>query len=88
MGGASYVPVPVQLIHTLPCGESTPWVVCHQLNHKVKFKRPLRLKYVIEMDSSNHLFTVTVLMHVHVETETVPLIAYTHQTVLQTFYTL
>ena len=40
------------------------------------------------MDSSHNLFTVTVLMHVHVETETVPLIAYTHQTVLQTFYTL
>ena len=37
---------------------------------------------VPEMDSSHHLFTVTVLMHVHVETETVPLIAYTHQTVL------
>ena len=39
---------------------------------------------VPEMDSSHHLFTVTVLMPVHVETETVPLIAYTHQTVLQT----
>ncbi len=37
---------------------------------------------VPEMDSSHHLFTVTVLMPVHVETETVPLIAYTHQTVL------
>ena len=43
---------------------------------------------VPEMDSSHHLFTVTVLMPVHVKTETVLLIAYTHQTVLQTFCTL
>ena len=41
---------------------------------------------VPEMDCSHHLllltfcvqFTVTVLMPVHIETETVPLIAYTH----------
>ena len=64
-GGEQAISLSYQLIHMLPCDESTPCVVCHQLDHKDwSFNQTIKddhvasdllCVYLAEMDSSHHL---------------------------------
>ena len=68
-GGKQAISLSYQLIHMLPCDESTPCVVCHQLDHKDwSFNQTIKddhvassklCVYLAEIDSSHHLLLLT-----------------------------